>query len=107
MKPGPITQAHFHSIPLGSKWDGTKGNKADNPFSFQDFTVPQPMPQQEVAPPPHLWDKIANVLDEQNRMKAEAQASFSNAKKNFSSNRKYILYAVITMIVGAIILALV
>ena len=107
MKPGPISKAHFRSIPLGSSWDSVNGPSVDNPFSFQDFTVPQPMPQQEVAPPPHLWDKIANVLDEQDRMKAHAQASFTKATTKINHNRKYILYAAIIMIVGAIVLALV
>lgn len=107
MKPRPISKTNFQTVPLGSNWDSVKGQNIDNPFSFQDFTVPQPMPQQEVAPPPHLWEKIANVLDEQDRMKAEAQASFSRATQKVQSNNKYILYAAIVMLVGAIILSLV
>ena len=107
MKPGPITKTNFQPIPLGYSWDNSKGQNVDNPFSFNDFTVPQPMPQQEVAPPPHLWDKIASVLDEQDRMKAEAQASFSRATKKINNNRKYILYAAIIMLAGAIILSII
>ena len=107
MKPGPITKSNFQSIPLGSNWDSAKGLNVDNPFSFQEFTVPQPMPQQEVAPPSHVWDKIANVLDEQDRMKAQAQASYTKASKKISNNRKYIMYAAVIMLIGAIILSLV
>ena len=107
MKPGPVTKTNFQPIPLGSSWDTAKGQHVDNPFSFKEFTVPQPMPQQEVAPPPHLWEKIASVLDEQDRIKAEAQASFSRATKKINRNRKYILYAAIIMLAGAIILSIV
>ena len=107
MKPRPISKTNFQTVPLGLSWESVRGQNIDNPFSFQDFTVPQPMPQQEVAPPPHLWDKIANVLDEQDRMKAEAQASFTRAKKKVQSNNKYILYAAIIMFIGAIILSLI
>jgi hypothetical protein len=107
MKPGPIPKTNFQSIPLGSNWDSAKGLNVDNPFSFQEFTVPQPMPQQEVAPPSHVWDRIASVLDEQERMKAQAQASYAKANKKISNNRKYIIYAAIVMLIGAIILSLV
>jgi hypothetical protein len=40
-------------------------------------------------------------------MKAQAQASYAKANKNISNNRKYIIYAAITMLIGAIILSLV
>jgi hypothetical protein len=106
MKPGPIPKTNFQSIPLGSNWDNAKSLNVDNPFSFQEFTVPQPMPQQEVAPPAHMWDRIASVLDEQDRMKAQAEASYEKAGKKISNSRKYILYAAIVMLVGAIILSL-
>jgi hypothetical protein len=106
MKPGPISKTNYQSIPLGSNWDSAKSLNVDNPFSFQEFTVPQPMPQQEVAPPAHMWDRIASVLDEQDRMKAEAETSYAKAGTKISNSRKYILYAAIIMLVGAIILSL-
>jgi hypothetical protein len=107
MKPGPISDTNFQPIPLGANWDNVKGFNADNPFSFQEFTVPQPMPQQEVAPPAHVWEKIANVLDEQERMKAQAQASYAKANKKIKNNKKYILYAAIIMLFVAIILSII
>lgn len=107
MKPSPIQKTTLQSIPLSSSWDGVRGINVDNPFSFQEFTVPQPMPQQEVAPPAHVWDKIASVLDEQERMKAQAQASYTKASKKINNNRRYILYAAIVMLIGAIILSVV
>jgi len=107
MKPSPIQKSTFQPFPLSSNWDSVRGTNVDNPFSFQEFTVPQPMPQQEVAPPAHVWDKIASVLDEQERMKAQAQASYAKASKKINNNRKYILYAAVIMLMGAIVLSLV
>src|SRR5688572_27191134 len=107
MKPGPISKTHFQSIPSRSDWNSANVPSVDNPFSYLDFTVPQPMPQQEVAPSPHLWDKIVSVLDEQDRMKAAVNTSFPKAAKKVNHNRKYIIYAAIIMLVGAIILSLI
>jgi hypothetical protein len=107
MKPGSISETSLKPAPVGVNWDNVKGLHTDNPFSFQDFTVPQPMPQHEVAPPPHVWEKIARVLDDQEQMKAQAQASFAKADKKIHTNRKQIIYAAIGMLIGAIVLSLV
>ncbi len=107
MKPNPVTKTNFQNFPLISDRDDAKSYQVNNPFSFQDFTVPQPMAQQEIAPPPYVWDRIASVLDEQDRMKAAAQASFTQATKKINKNRRYILYAVIIMLAGAIILSII
>ncbi len=37
--------------------------------NFKNFTLPVPMTDQEVAPPLHVWDKIARILDEQESKK--------------------------------------
>lgn len=37
--------------------------------NFKNFILPVPMTDQEVAPPLHVWDKIARILDEQDSKK--------------------------------------
>jgi ElaB/YqjD/DUF883 family membrane-anchored ribosome-binding protein len=54
-----------------------------------------------------VWEKIARVLDDQEQMKAQAQASFAKADKKIHTNRKQIIYAAIGMLIGAIVLSLV
>ncbi|MCY7422922.1 MAG: hypothetical protein LH478_14415 [Chitinophagaceae bacterium] len=44
-------------------------------INFKNFTVPVPMTEQEVAPPLHVWDKIARILDEQDSKKQFHQQS--------------------------------
>lgn len=107
MKPHPISKPQPQSIPLGFNWNIANGHKVDNPFSFQDYTVPQPMPQKEIAPPPYLWDKIASVLDEQDRMRSQSHNTFTKPGKEINHSNRYILFAAIVMLVGAIVLSLV
>ena len=47
----------------------------DNEINFKNFTLPVPMTEQEVAPPLHVWDKIARILDEQDSKKQFFQQS--------------------------------
>ena len=107
MKPRPISESEHQAIPVSINWDSAKGLNVDNPFSFQDYTVPQPMPQKEIAPPPYLWDKIASVLYEQDRMRSYVPNTIAKTAKKQNHNSRYIIYGAIVMLVGAIVLSLV
>lgn len=53
-----------------------KSNQSQN-----NLTVPTPMEHDEVLPPAHVWDKIAQVLDEQDALKKENRNK--KLKQNF------------------------
>lgn len=109
MKPDPITTTNFQTIPIITNWEGLKSEPVESPFSFQDFTLPETMPQQEVAPPPYIWDRIASVLDAQDRLKAVTQPApvIPSESTKVPNNRKFILYAAVAMLIGAIILSVI
>jgi hypothetical protein len=109
MKPDPITKTNFKTIHGVTNWEGLKSQTVENPFSFQEFTVPEPMPQQEVAPPAYMWDRISSVLDAQDRLKAATQVApaISPAEAKVPNNRKFILYAAVVMLIGAIVLSVI
>ena len=74
-----------------------------NPLSFKEFTVPTPMTEQEIAPPVHVWDRIASVLDQQDRQKGILN---TNSLFNISKEKKprKALYAAVgaTVIAGIV-----
>lgn len=106
MKPNPITKSNFRTIQSNEGLDSLKNQSLDNPFSFQDFTVPQPMTHQEVQPPSYIWDRIATVLDEQDRMKALSQSDLqiTPVLEETIDDRKYIWYAAAVMLAGVIVI---
>ena len=105
MKPNPITKSNLQTISPNQSRDSLKTRNLDNPFSFQDFTVPQPMTHQEVQPPSYIWDRIATVLDEQDRMKALSQTdSRLTAFDETEDDKKFIWYAAAVMLVGVIVI---
>jgi hypothetical protein len=111
MKPSAITKTHFQTIPVANNWESLKTENRENPFSFQDFTIPPAMLHQEVEPPAYIWDKIASVLDAQDRIKAEqpepAHISITASHARIPNNRRFILFAALVMLTGAIILSVI
>jgi hypothetical protein len=106
MKPNPITKSNFQTISPNESRDSLKTKNLDNPFSFQDFTVPQPMTHQDVQPPSYIWDRIATVLDEQDRVKALSQmdSRLTPVTDETEDDRKFIWYAAAVMLVGVIVI---
>ncbi len=108
MKPSIISKTNFQSLPLGNNWEGLKSEKVNTSFSFQEFTVPQSMPQQEVEPPAHVWDKIVCVLDEQDRKRSLVQVQSQVVPlKNTIYTPKFLIYVAAIIAIGAIVFALV
>src|SRR5687768_5736773 len=109
MKPETISNTNFQTIPVASNWEGLKSQPLESPGSFQDFTLPEPsMTQQEVEPPPYLWDRIVSVLDAQDRLKELTQVvpvvpEVTPAEPKVPHNKSLILYAAVAMLIGAII----
>ena len=105
MKPNTITKTNFQTISANQNRDSLKTGNSDNPFSFQDFTVPLQMTHQEIKPPAYVWDRIASVLDEQDRLKALSQNEniATPVIENYENDRRFIWYAAVVMIVGTIV----
>jgi len=73
MKTVAITCNHFQALPKQQVENNNCERQPSHHLLFKDFTVPtNAMIEHEVSPPPHVWDKIVCVLDEQDRIKAEA-----------------------------------
>ena len=111
MKPNKSITPDFHTFPVSTKREGLRKTEIDNPLSFQNITVPHSMTQQEVAPPAYMWDRIAKVLDEQDRTKGKpSMGSYSLSHANVKvaeSSKKIIFYAALAVVAGAIILTVV
>ena len=82
----------------------------ENEINFKNFTVPLPMTEQEVAPPLHVWDKIARKLDEQDRKKRFTQQSLLNSfqpQTIFQTKTNYYNKYVLAFIGAAVVVSLV
>lgn len=104
MKPNAVKKTNVQTIKAAAANDSLKMRNADHSFSFEDFTLPQPMSQKEIQPPAYIWDRIAGVLDEQDRMKALSETNSFTKPKQKSEPKKFFLYATVVMMVGAIVL---
>lgn len=102
MKPNVVKKTNFQSIKATEAGTSLKMENADRSFSFQDFTLPPTMNQKEIQPPAYIWDRIAGVLDEQDRMKTLSDISKPNNKP---APKKFFLYAAVVMMVGAVVLS--
>ena len=111
MNPNKSITPDFRSFPITLKREGLREMENNNPLSSQNVTVPQSMIQQQVEPPAYMWDRIAKVLDAQDRKKAIAYIkpySFSQAKaKATESSNKILIYAALAVMAGAVILSVV
>lgn len=65
-------------LPIGDNWNTISGGKPlpnttkpETP-TFNRFTLPQNMSDQEVPPPAHIWNNISNILDTQDKEKNAA-----------------------------------
>jgi hypothetical protein len=77
-----FTGNHFQALPNRNTLNNNCEEQPSHHLFFKDFTVPtNAMTEHEVAPPPHVWDKIACILDEQDRQKAETAANLQQQKK--------------------------
>src|SRR5205085_783042 len=105
MKPNSITKPNFQSIPVYNGWDSLKTSNVDNPFNFHNFTEPLQMNYKELEPPPYMWDRIAKVLDEQDRSKAIADTHNAFVPIGFKKKtvRKAAVFIAAIMIAGAIV----
>lgn len=77
--------------------------KGSNSLSLQHFTVPTPMTEQEIAPPVHVWERIASILDDQDRQSNEAGILSSlSLTNNRKSLRRYALATTTAIVLAAI-----
>ena len=79
-------------------------------INFTNFTVPIPMTEQEVAPPLHVWDKIARILDEQDSKKQFLQQSspnFFQPQSIFQTKNTHYNRYIVAFIGAAVILGLI
>ena len=81
----------------------------DHEINFKNFTLPVPMTDQEVAPPLHVWDKIARILDEQDSKKQFFQPSSLHSfqpqsfiQTRSANNKYYIAFLGAVAVVGII-----
>ena len=82
----------------------------ENEINFKNFTVPLPMTEQEVAPPLHVWDKIARKLDEQDSKKRFPQQSLLNSfqpQTIFQTKTNYYNKYILAFIGAAVVVGLV
>lgn len=69
MKATTINTSSVISFQPGKQQMMPKGKAQPKPLSLKEFIVPTPISEQEIAPPAHVWDRIANVLDQLDREK--------------------------------------
>ncbi len=74
----------LNNYPFGTSRTFDVKNDELNPLTLKDFSSPTPMIEQQIAPPAHVWDKIVQVLDLQDKEKQSNQpsASIKIQKKN-------------------------
>jgi hypothetical protein len=60
------------------------------------------MNRKETQPPAYIWDRIASVLDEQDRMKALAENKVVCAPANKGEKKKFFFYAAAVILVGGV-----
>ena len=105
MKPNAIKKTDFQAMDAKESNDSLKLRKADHSLSFEEFTSPEPMNRKEAQPPAYIWDRIASVLDEQDRMKALAEDKHSSATPNKGEKKKFFFYAAVAMFLGGVVCA--
>lgn len=94
MKATTINKTSFTNYPFGKSPFVQEGRQEQNPLSFQHFTVPTPMTEQEIAPPLHVWERIVSVLDEQDRTKSLLSKPQSFLKSENAKSSHTLLYTV-------------
>jgi hypothetical protein len=104
MKPNTVKKTNVQTIKAVEANNSLKMRNADHSFGFEDFTLPQPMNKKEIQPPAYIWDKIASVLDEQDRMKTWSDSS-AFAKPQKAKPKRFFLLAAFVMMVGAVVLS--
>lgn len=82
MKANTFQPNFSKSLLFGESPDITEVFKFNYDRNFKNFTLPVHMTDQEVAPPLHVWDKIARILDEQDRKK---QFRIQSSPRGFQS----------------------
>ena len=80
--------------PFGKNQMGGQPNKEDDLLPLHEFTVPVSMTPQEIAPPLYVWDRIANILDEQDRKKMLIKQTEAIAFGRKRSSRKVLLFSI-------------
>lgn len=82
MKNIAVTGNHFQALQTGNELINHCEEQPSHHLLFKDPTVPtNAMTEHEVSPPPHVWDRIACVLDEQDRIKANLTRQLQQRKK--------------------------
>ena len=88
MKNANIQQTSLTTYPFGKSKLLHQDLNDQNNLDFPEFTAPTPMTEQEIAPPLHVWERIANVLDQQDMQKKMLRKHQTVALTQPNSTRK-------------------
>lgn len=67
--------------------------------SYQNLIVPTPMEHEEIVPPAHVWDKIAQILDEQDISKKETKP----LKHQYTFFQKILITSTIIILISTLL----
>ena len=102
MKNNP-TEPNYQGFPFFNQNDFEDNNKTPK---LSRKAVKELMTKQRIAPPAHVWDKIEQVLDQQDLRKGEANkiiaSTFSN--KQSDKKRKILAAAGVTFVAGILLI---
>lgn len=103
MKTTSIKQTSLTTYPFGKSKLVTEGKNDQDVLSFSEFTLPPPMTEKEIAPPLHVWERIANVLDEQDRQK-QMLSSPQPFRSHISGGPRKLVFAgmAVTVVAGVV-----
>ncbi len=94
----------FTTYPFGPGNLLQPNEQKDQQMTFPNFTVPNQFAEQQIAPPLHVWDKIAGILDEQDRHKAILEKSTIASSHREKKHSSALLVAGLACIVVAVII---
>ncbi len=89
--------------PFGKSQLQSSGATNKTFLTFEEFT-PTPMKENEIAPPKHVWDNIAQILDQQDRQRfGQTMKSVVQTPSAIVPTKKYIYGSVL---IGLVAIAL-
>jgi hypothetical protein len=103
MKTTTTKQTSLTTYPFGkSKLVQDRQNDQEL-LSFPDFTLSPPMTEKEIAPPLHVWERIANVLDEQDKQKQMLRTPQPFQSHRNRSPRKLVFAGMAVTVVAGVV----
>ena len=94
----------FTTYPLGTGNSLQPNDQKDDSMTFTNFTVPNQFAEQQIAPPSHVWDKIAGILDAQDRHKALVEKTAFTSNHGVKKHSTALFIAGIACIVVAVVI---